>query len=116
MNIITAAQGFQLANEHSALGHGFLTYALVEEGLKTDKADTAPRNQEVTVREWLDYSTARVPEIHAGLLRDGTRGLGRKVKAASSEEKEQWELQQPRVFYRREAEAEGFIVAKPSQQ
>jgi hypothetical protein len=111
MNIITAAQGFQLANEHSALGHGFLTYALVEEGLKTPKADTAPRNRQVTVREWLDFSTARVPEIHAGLLRDSTRGLGQKVRAAAADERDQWELQQPRVFYRREAEAEGFVVA-----
>ena len=112
MNIITAAQGFQLANEHSALGHGFLTYALVQEGLKTDKADTAPRNREITVREWLDFSTARVPEIHAGLLRDATRGLGQKVRATSPEERDQWELQRPRVFYRREAEAEGIVVAE----
>jgi uncharacterized caspase-like protein len=115
MNIITAAQGFQLANEHSALGHGFLTYALVEEGLKTDEADLAPQNSEVTIREWLDFSAARVPEIHAALLRQSTRGLGKKVRAAAVDEQESWELQQPRVFYRREAGAEGFVVAIPSR-
>ena len=88
---------------------------MTRSGLKTDKADTAPRNQEVTVREWLDFSTARVPEIHAALLSDGSRELGRKVEAAEASDKEQWALQQPRVFYRREAEAEGFIVARPTR-
>jgi hypothetical protein len=35
MYILTAAQSFQAALEAAQLGHGYLTYALVEEGLKT---------------------------------------------------------------------------------
>ncbi len=35
MYILTAAQSFQAALEAAQLGHGLLTYALVEEGLKT---------------------------------------------------------------------------------
>src|SRR5439155_10765798 len=33
MYILTAAQSYQAAQEAARLGHGFLTYALVEEGL-----------------------------------------------------------------------------------
>src|SRR3989440_10012305 len=36
MYILTAAQSYQAAKEAAKLGHGFLTYALVEEGLKTN--------------------------------------------------------------------------------
>jgi hypothetical protein len=39
MYILTAAQSFQAALEAAQLGHGYLTYALVEEGLKTAAAD-----------------------------------------------------------------------------
>jgi len=52
------------AKETAKLGHGFLTYALVEEGLKTTAADRAPRDGQVLLREWLDYATQRVPQIH----------------------------------------------------
>jgi WD40 repeat protein/uncharacterized caspase-like protein len=63
MYILTAAQSYQAALETPQHGHGYLTYALVEEGLKTANADTDPRDGQVTVREWLDYATRRVPQL-----------------------------------------------------
>ncbi|MGH9968098.1 MAG: caspase family protein [Pyrinomonadaceae bacterium] len=39
MYILTAAQSYQAAQEAARLGHGYLTFVLVEEGLKQDKAD-----------------------------------------------------------------------------
>jgi len=54
MYILTAAQGYQAALEVAQLGHGLLTYALVEEGLKTPAADSPPSDGQVSVREWLD--------------------------------------------------------------
>ncbi|HYK20078.1 MAG TPA: caspase family protein, partial [Pyrinomonadaceae bacterium] len=59
MYILTAAQSFQAALEAAQLGHGYLTYALVEEGLKTPVADTAPKDGIVIAREWLDFATER---------------------------------------------------------
>src|SRR6266542_2079306 len=53
MYILTAAQSYQAAQEASQLGHGLLTYALVEEGLKQAAADSDPKDGEVWVREWL---------------------------------------------------------------
>lgn len=63
MYVLTAAQGYQAALEASRLGHGYLTYALVEEGLKTLRADLDPSDGRVTVREWLDFAVDRVPEM-----------------------------------------------------
>ena len=50
MYILTAAQSYQAALEAAQLGHGYLTFALVEEGLKSAAADTEPRDNQVTLR------------------------------------------------------------------
>ncbi len=47
MYILTAAQSFQAAQEASQLGHGLLTYALIEEGLKQGAGDREPRDGSV---------------------------------------------------------------------
>src|SRR3982751_1226121 len=63
MHILTAAQSFHAALEAAPLGHGYLTYALVEEGLKTPVADTEPKDGVLTARDWLDFATERVPQM-----------------------------------------------------
>jgi WD40 repeat protein len=116
MYILTAAQSYQAAMEASQLGHGFLTYALVEEGLKQKAADFEPRDGVVYAREWLDYGAARVPQMQIGKMREG-RSLVHEIAFVEGEEKikdlDKRSLQQPRVFYRREMEAHPLVVAKP---
>ncbi len=120
MYILTAAQGYQAALEAAQLGHGYLTYALVEEGLKTPAADTQPKDGQVVVREWLDYATLRVPQMQEKMMEEA-RKLGRDVAFVEGEqvikELKKRSLQRPRVFYRREPEAQPLVVAKvPDQQ
>jgi hypothetical protein len=115
MYILTAAQSFQAAQEVSHLGHGLLTYALVEEGLKGAAADAEPKDGQVLLREWLDYATARVPEMQFDKMKmadasgrdlsfaDGERGLPLARRSG----------QRPRVFYRREPESTPLLVARP---
>ena len=116
MDVLTAAQGYQAALESTRLGHGLLTYALVEEALKSDVADTDPRDGVVTGREWLDYAVRRVPQLQRGMMEDASRA-GRDIAVVDGEESikdvEERTLQRPRVFYRRDADAEAFPVAKP---
>ena len=57
MYILAAAQSYQAAREFSTLGHGLLTYTLVEGGLKQFGADNSPRDNQITAEEWLDYAT-----------------------------------------------------------
>ncbi|MEO7538602.1 MAG: caspase family protein, partial [Pyrinomonadaceae bacterium] len=109
MYILTAAQSYQAAQEAVRLGHGFLTYALVEEGLKTNAADREPKDGQVLLREWLDYAALRVPQIQEDDLR--SRELEReKVKGPGKVDP--MNVQRPRVFYRRETERYPLVVAK----
>jgi hypothetical protein len=111
--ILTAAQSYQAALEAEQLGHGYLTYALIEEGLKTANADTMPVDGQVVLREWLDYATDRVPKMQEAKMR-AARGLRVDIAFVEGEEKSEVDkrnVQRPRVFYRREPEAQPLIVA-----
>jgi WD40 repeat protein/uncharacterized caspase-like protein len=114
MYILTAAQGYQAALEVSQLGHGLLTYALVEEGLKTSIADSGPPDGVVSVREWLDFATERVPQMQEEKL-NATRGVGLSFTEGESTvaDPQKRSLQRPRAFYRRELEANPLVIAKP---
>ena len=107
MYVLTAAQSHQAALEAAELGHGFLTYALVEEGLRRGEADApATRDGSIVVREWFDYATERVPQMQAGRLRQA-RGLELPVTFAAD-----GDAQRPRVFYRREIDQRPLVVAR----
>ena len=116
MYILTASQGYQAALEASSYGHGLLTYALVEEGLKSAKADDEPQDGQVTLREWLDYASGEVPQLELQLMQAAEK-RGAELSIVEGEQKveevERRSLQRPRVFYRREPEAQPFVVAKP---
>src|SRR6266496_4449674 len=75
MYILTAAQSYQAALEASKLGHGYLTYALVEEGLKTPAADAEPKDNQLLLREWLDFATERVPQMQEEKMKQ-SRSVG----------------------------------------
>ena len=110
MYILTAAQSFQAALEAAQLGHGYLTYALVEEGLKTAAADNEPKDGVVIAREWLDFATERVPQMQEEKMAQG-RGLGIEVAFTEGETRS---VQRPRVFYRRELETNPLVITKPN--
>jgi WD40 repeat protein len=110
MYILTAAQSFQAALEAAQLGHGYLTYALVEEGLKTPVADSSPKDGQVIAREWLNFATERVPQMQEEKMSQG-RGLG--LEEITFSEGEKRSVQRPRVFYRRELEANPLVITKP---
>jgi uncharacterized caspase-like protein len=106
MYILTAAQSYQAALEVEQLGHGYLTYALVEEGLKQGAADVAPKDGVVLAREWFDYATKRVPQMQEKKMKE-ERELKQVIVFVEGS------VQHPHVFYRREPETQPFIIAKP---
>lgn len=119
MYILTAAQSYQAALEAAQLGHGLLTYALVEEGLKTAVADNQPKDGILNAREWLDYATERVPQMQEEKMKQA-RGLGVDIAFTEGEKNiadpEKRSLQRPRVFYRREMETDPLVIAKPGSK
>lgn len=116
MYILTAAQSYQAALEAAQLGHGLLTYALVEEGLKTAAADNEPKDGTLSAREWLDFATERVPQLQQEKMK-GSRGLGIDIAFTDGEQKvadpDKRSVQVPRVFYRREMETDPLVIARP---
>ena len=116
MYILTAAQSYQAALEAAQLGHGLLTYALVEEGLKTAIADNEPKDGVLIAREWLDFATERVPQMQETKMKQG-RGVGLEIAFTEGEQNvadpDKRTVQRPRVFYRRELEANPLVIAKP---
>lgn len=111
--VLTAAQGFQAAQEVSKLGHGLLTYVLVEEGLKQAAADAEPKDNRILLREWLDYAARRVPQVQIQEM-EHAHARGGNLTFADHERDlsvGQRAGQRPRVFYRREAELKQLVVA-----
>jgi WD40 repeat protein len=116
MYILTAAQSFQAAQEVNVVGHGLLTFVLLDEGLRQSAADDEPQDGTVLVREWLDYATRRVPLMQLDKMKEagarggdlsfaeGERGLNLERRSG----------QRPRVFYRRELEAQPLVIALPA--
>jgi uncharacterized caspase-like protein len=115
MYILTAAQSYQAALEAAHLGHGLLTYALVEEGLKTMAADDEPRDGVLQAREWLDFATDRVPQMQMQKMREA-RALNVSIAFTEGEQgvadPERRSVQRPRAFYRREMESSPLILAR----
>ena len=103
MYILAASQAYQAALEAAQLGHGFLTYALIEEGLKSP---AAARGKSLDLRTWLDFATTRVPQLQSAFL----SGLGEPARGVAVT-RTAYSLQRPRVFYRREPEPHPLIVA-----
>ncbi|MBL8174087.1 MAG: caspase family protein [Bryobacterales bacterium] len=112
MLVLAAAQAQQAALETSRLGHGYLTYALVEEGLKGGKADTLPRDGQVSALEWLQYAAMRVPQMQDEELRKA-EGDGRKLSFQIGVAGESKGLQTPRLFYRNDLDGAKWVVAGP---
>jgi len=113
MYVLAAAQSYQAAMEPEDLGHGLLTYALVEEGLKRSAADFAPKDGTILLREWLDFATERVPQLQVQRM---VQAQARNVALAYVEgeerltDAERRSVQRPRVFYRRELDTDPFVI------
>jgi len=111
MYILAAAQSSQAALEVEQYGHGLLTFVLVEEGLKTRAAARQGENQ-VDVREWLDFAVNRVPQLQKTIIEEQRR-IGRELRFTVGGKRGPGEgVQTPRVFYRREPEADPLVVAQ----
>jgi len=112
--ILAASQGFESALEAPQLagGHGYLTYALIEDGLKNNQA---AENGIVELRPWFEYASRRVPDLQTALLtraNTGGRGFTIEDEVKDPSLSSVRIRQHPRVFYRREPEITPFVIEK----
>jgi uncharacterized caspase-like protein len=117
MYILTASQSAEDAYVSKELKQSYLTYALVEEGLKSAMADNKPADGQLLLREWFDYAQERVPQlIRKAIEKEQSKGLT-EVKITGKETPQtvadqSVKSQRPRVFYRRYTERQPLIVAR----
>jgi WD40 repeat protein len=102
MYVLTASQSTEVAFESEVLKHSYLTYALVEEGIKSGAGDV-DGDGKLLLREWFDYATERVPRIR---IAKG-RIVSRELEEGGPDDR----VQRPRGFNMREGGAEGFVIA-----
>jgi WD40 repeat protein len=95
MRILTATQTDNIALETNEVKQGLLSYALIQDGLKEGKANFLPRDEKVTLIEWLNYGVVRVPELY-GEMRAGRRG--KELTEAELTGVANEKLQQPSLF------------------
>ncbi|HEX8355046.1 MAG TPA: hypothetical protein VF611_19235, partial [Pyrinomonadaceae bacterium] len=69
MRILTSTQADDVALESALVEQGLLTYALTRDGLESARADFMPKDERITVAEWLAYGVERVPSLHAEVER-----------------------------------------------
>ena len=110
ISVLTASQSYQAALENKELGHGYLTFALIEDGLKQMAADNRPRDGKVLLREWFDHASAKVPRMQEKKYQTERERILRRKNASQLKGKVKPEAQRPRLFYRREADAHPMII------
>lgn len=64
MRILAASQALSSALEADELSSSLLTRALITDGLQAREADYQPRDQKITLSEWLKFGEERVPKLY----------------------------------------------------
>lgn len=100
--VLAAAQSTNAALELQRLGHGLLTYALVQQGIEGYAADHNGDGR-ITAQEWFRFAAERVPAEFSS----SSDAAGRPFKVGGSPV----EVQRPRAYFRRGA-ADDWTVAR----
>jgi WD40 repeat protein len=96
MALLAASQSSQEAQELSSLGHGLLTYVLIQKGLVEKLADLNKDNN-ITIREWFEYATEEVPRMQVEKRKQSA--AGRQGAPPKSESTKQIAPQIPRAYF-----------------
>lgn len=111
MSILAASQAYQAALESAQLGHGYLTYALISEGLRSAVADDTPRDGKITLEEWFTYAVRRVPQLQSDALTQAQQ-QGRTLRFDLGDQTPgDSRVQMPRLFTRRDANGDPLVIA-----
>jgi WD40 repeat protein len=106
MYILTASQAYQAAMETSKYGHGLLTFALL------DLMSRPPTDGgSLYLLEWLEDAAQAVPGLQQSMM-EGARSVSL-VEGEESLPPDQRDLQNPRLFYRRDPDPYPLLIVSP---
>ena len=72
MRVLTATQTDNVALETNQVRQGLLSYALIQMGLKEEKVNYLPKDEKITLPEWLNYAVIRVPQVYGKCAPDAS--------------------------------------------
>jgi hypothetical protein len=111
VHVIAASQPDNFALESDQIKQSLLTYALFKNGISDRLADDNPKDNQITLQEWLDYAVKRVPLLHEEILSGNVSALytadNWKNFGPVTKEK-QISKQQPTLFYNNKDEE--FVI------
>jgi len=81
MRILAASQADDVALESDRLKQGLLTYALVHDGIEAFQADFKPKDNKITLTEWLLYGVKRVPDLYEEVKKGNIQSFGQSEKS-----------------------------------
>ncbi|HEY9678877.1 MAG TPA: hypothetical protein V6C76_12785 [Drouetiella sp.] len=71
MRMITASQTSELASESRELGHGLLTYVILQRGLTGRQADVEPKDGTITFSKLFRFAADAVPRFYDDPVKEG---------------------------------------------
>lgn len=92
LRVLSASKATSTAQETNELGHGLLTFALLKEGLRSDQADSQPRDGKIALQELLSFAVEEVPRL------DAQRGLSKRGVKVKNMVRSDVERQVPQLF------------------
>jgi hypothetical protein len=116
MRVLAASKARESAFERDKIGHGLLSYALVTKGLEEGAADWQPKDNRITMSEWLSYAEQEVPKLFAegeakgAVQRKGAPGGARDVYHGPKKTPARY--QQPTLFDFNKGQGDVIIQAK----
>ncbi len=103
IRVLAASQATQPAGEAGALGMGYLSYALVKNGIEAALADWQPKDGAIWLREWLAYGVEQTPKLYGDVQAGDQKNRG---VVAAFRGKNTVSLQTPALFdFRAEQDA-----------
>jgi hypothetical protein len=91
-----------VALEVKKIEQGLLTYALVQNGFRTTSSNRRQadldENEELTLKEWLQYAEKRVPGVYEDILTGKVKAVGKGVIDLASWESTSRRAQTPSLF------------------
>lgn len=100
IRVLTATQSNNVALETKELSHGLLSYALITDGMEAGLADGSPKDDQLSMSEWLRYCVERVPVLYEN-LRTGKLAPAKGIEPVNILKKRlevRRDLQQPALF------------------
>jgi hypothetical protein len=118
MYVLTASQAYQAALESRKVGHGYLTYSLVQ-ALETPLTDIKPVDGRISAIEWFEHAAREVPKLQLSLRQSRPSQKDRVLTPVKTEEADALQnagsatsLQTPRLYYRRDDTTPAPVIAK----